>query len=529
MARSSAPRSALRSAANSSNGATQDRVIRCAIYTRKSTEEGLQQEFNSLDAQREAGEAFIVSQKHEGWQVVAEHFDDGGYTGGNMERPALKRLLAAVESGSVDCVVVYKVDRLSRARMDFARIIELFDQNDVSFVSVTQQFNTTTSIGRLTLNILPSFAQFEREIISERTRDKMSAARRKGKWIGGHPVLGYDIDPKGGRLVVNPEEAEQVRTLFRLYLELGSLLPVLQEAASCGILTKHWTTEDGKIRGGQRIAKGTLHYILTNGIYTGMVDHKGKLYPGEHDRIIDQNTWDRVQETLRRNGGDKGVSQRNKFGALLRGVLFCVPCGTPMMHTYTMRDSKRYRYYVCYNAQKKGWKSCDTKSVSAPAIESAVLDSIRRLGTDPKLADVVAKEALENMACRRQVLGQESESLRRSLRLLNQNFGREAADTTPDSGARFERMTTLQHEIEAIERRLEETSSERGDLDTNQINAEDLRHTLIEFDAVWSSLTTKEQEQMIHLLVAKVGYDGRTGKVTINFSSRGAKELCEGK
>ena len=200
-----------------------------------------------------------------------------------------------------------------------------------------------------------------------------------------------------------------------------------------------------------------------------------------------------------------------------------------MMHTYTMRDSKRYRYYVCYNAQKKGWKSCDTKSVSAPAIESAVLDSIHRLGTDPKLADVVAKEALENMACRRQVLGQESESLRRSLRLLNQNFGREAADTTPDSGARFERMTTLQHEIEAIERRLEETSSERGDLDTNQINAEDLRHTLIEFDAVWSSLTTKEQEQMIHLLVAKVGYDGRTGKVTINFSSRGAKELCEGK
>ena len=188
--------------------------------------------------------------------MVADRFDDGGYTGGNMDRPALKRLLAAVESRSVDCVVVYKVDRLSRSLMDFARIIEVFDQNGVSFVSVTQQFNTTTSIGRLTLNILLSFAQFEREIISERTRDKMSAARRKGKWIGGHPVLGYDIDPKGGRLVVNPEEAEQVRTIFGLYLELGSLLPVLQEADRRGLRTKRWTTEDGKVRGGKRIAKG---------------------------------------------------------------------------------------------------------------------------------------------------------------------------------------------------------------------------------------------------------------------------------
>jgi site-specific DNA recombinase len=194
------------------------KVVRCAIYTRKSTEEGLQQEFNSLDAQREAGEAYIVSQKSEGFLALADHYDDGGYTGGNMDRPALQRLLAAVESRSVDCVVVYKVDRLSRSLMDFARIVEVFDQSGVSFVSVTQQFNTTTSIGRLTLNILLSFAQFEREIISERTRDKMSAARRKGKWIGGHPVLGYDIDSKGGRIIVNPAEAEQVRTLFGLYI-----------------------------------------------------------------------------------------------------------------------------------------------------------------------------------------------------------------------------------------------------------------------------------------------------------------------
>ncbi len=529
MARNSAPRSPARSVANGQNGSTENRVVRCAIYTRKSTEEGLQQEFNSLDAQREAGEAFIASQKTEGWLLVPDRFDDGGYTGGNMERPALRRLLAAVESGAIDCVVVYKVDRLSRSLMDFSRIVEGFDRNNVSFVAVTQQFNTTSSLGRLTLNILLSFAQFEREIISERTRDKMSAARRKGKWIGGNPVLGYDIDPKGGRLVVNPEEAGQVRTIFGLYLELGSLLPVLQEAERRGIVTKRWTTKDGHVRGGQRIAKGTMHGMLTNAIYTGMVDHKGCLYPGEHERIVDQNIWDRVHETLDRNNIDKGASVRNKFGALLRGVLFCVPCGTPMMHTYTMRKSKRYRYYVCYNAQQKGWKNCETKSVPADAIESAVLDSIRRLGTDPKLAEAVAAEAIGQMAHRRQEIDQETEAQRRSLRQLNQHLAREAADTSVDSGARFERMAGIQREIEGIECRLVELAGERGVLATNHINADDLRRTLIEFDAVWSSLTTKEQEQMIHLLVAKVGYDGRTGKVTVNFSNAGAKELCQGK
>ncbi len=525
MARSSA----LRSSTNGGNGPVENKVIRCAIYTRKSTEEGLQQEFNSLDAQREAAEAFIASQKHEGWQVITDHFDDGGYTGGNMDRPALKRLLAAVEARSVDCIVVYKVDRLSRLLLDFARIIEILDSNSVSFVSVTQQFNTTSSLGRLTLNILLSFAQFEREIISERTRDKMSAARRKGKWIGGHPVLGYDIDPKGGRIVVNPEEAEQVRTLFGLYLKLGSLLPVLQEAERRGLLTKRWTTEDGKVRGGERISKGTMHGILTNVIYTGMVDHKGCLYAGEHERIIDQNTWDRVHETLRRNGVDNGASLKNKFGALLRGLLFCVPCGTPMMHTYTMRKSKRYRYYVCYHAQQNGWKHCETKSVPAQAIESAVLDSVRRLGTDPKLAEAVAAEALGQVARRRQEIDQELEARRRSVRQINQNLAREAADTSVDTGARFERMAGLQREIEAAERRLAELAVERGDLDADHINADDLRRTLAEFDAIWCSMTTKEQEPMIHLLIAKVGYDGRTGKVTVNFSNTGAKELCQGK
>src|SRR5688572_13441462 len=276
------------------NGSADAKIVRCAIYTRKSTEEGLQQEFNSLDAQREASEAFVASQKNEGWQVITDHFDDGGYTGGNMDRPALKRLLEAVEARSVDCIVVYKVDRLSRSLLDFARIIEVFDKNGVSFVAVTQQFNTTSSLGRLTLNILLSFAQFEREIISERTRDKMSAARRKGKWIGGHPILGYDIDTKGGRLLVNPDEAHQVRTIYDQYLELGAMLPVLQDLDRRGWQTKRWTTEAGQMRGGKPFTKSLLYGLLTNAIYTGQVNHKGTLFPGEHEAIIERATWERA-------------------------------------------------------------------------------------------------------------------------------------------------------------------------------------------------------------------------------------------
>ena len=505
------------------------KVVRCAIYTRKSTEEGLQQEFNSLDAQREASEAFIASQKQEGWQTITDHFDDGGYTGGNMERPALKRLLAAVEARTVDCIVVYKVDRLSRSLLDFSRIIEILDRNNVSFVAVTQQFNTTSSLGRLTLNILLSFAQFEREIISERTRDKMSAARRKGKWIGGHPVLGYDIDPKGGRIIVNPAEADQVRTLFDLYIAKGSTLPVLQETQRIGLVSKQWTTEDGKVRGGKPFTRGSLHATLTNVLYTGMVDHKGVLYSGEHDRIVEQNTWDRAHEILRRNGNDKGATVRNKLGALLRGLLFCIPCGTPMMHTYTMRKSKRYRYYVCYNAQQQGWQNCATKSVSAQAIETAVLDSVRRIGTDPKLAEAVAAEALDQVARRRRDLDQQFATLKCSLRQRNHALAREAADTSVDSGARFDRLVGLQKEIETTERQLAELAAERKFLDSERINAQDLKRTLAEFDAIWSSLITREQEQLIQLLVAKIGYDGRSGKVTVTFCSTGAKKLCEAK
>jgi site-specific DNA recombinase len=394
------------------------RVVRCAIYTRKSTEEGLQQEFNSLDAQRESAEAYIRSQKHEGWQLLPEPYDDGGYTGGNMDRPAIQRLLSDIDHSRVDCVVVYKVDRLSRSLLDFAKMMEIFDKRGVSFVSVTQQFNTTNSLGRLTLNILLSFAQFEREIISERTRDKLSAARRKGKWIGGHPVLGYDIDPKGGRIIVNGEQAQRVRAIFDLYVRHGSISSVWEELARREWKSKQWTTEAGVTRGGKPISKSGLYGILTNALYNGMVDHKGTLYPGQHERIVDQRVWEQVQKTLQENGRTNGAIVKNKYGALLRGLLVCAHCGTAMVHTYTNKGTRRYRYYVCAKAQQKGWKTCKTKSVAAEPVERAVLSSIRQITTDVRLAESVLAEAVDQYTRRKQELQTEQVARKRPVRAV---------------------------------------------------------------------------------------------------------------
>lgn len=270
-------------------------VVRCAIYTRKSTEEGLDQDFNSLHAQRESAEAFIASQQHEGWLCLPEHYDDGGYSGGTMERPALQRLLTDIEAGKVDCVVVYKVDRLSRSLLDFARILEAFERHRVSFVSVTQQFNTATSMGRLVLNVLLSFAQFEREMISERTRDKIAATRRKGRWCGGRPILGYDVDRQGAKLVVNADEAAQVRAIFQLYLDDERLMPVVEELRRRGWRNKRWITRKGVQCGGGAFDKSSLWHLLTNVTYLGKVRYKDEIHDGQHEAIVDAEVWQRVQ------------------------------------------------------------------------------------------------------------------------------------------------------------------------------------------------------------------------------------------
>jgi site-specific DNA recombinase len=354
--------------------------LRCAIYTRKSTEEGLDQDFNSLEAQRESAEAFIQSQRREGWIALPQSYDDGGFTGANMERPALKRMLASVEAGEVDCVVVYKVDRLSRSLLDFTRLLSLFEKHQVSFVAVTQQFNTSTSLGRLTLNILLSFAQFEREQIGERTRDKMSAARKKGKWVGGCPVLGYDVAPEGGRLVVNPEEAERVRAIYAHFVQSGSFSATLLEIERPGWCLKSWTRRNGKFRTGGAFAASSLRRLLSNVIYTGAVRHEGQVYPGEHEAIVDHGVWERAQALIKETVPLAHGRLRNKHRALLSGLLYCETCQARMVYSYSVKKDRRYPYYVCLNAQRKGWAACPAKSLAAGAIEESVLGRLRQQG-----------------------------------------------------------------------------------------------------------------------------------------------------
>lgn len=351
--------------------------LRCAIYTRKSTEEGLEQDFNSLDAQREAAEAFIQSQRREGWTALPERYDDGGFTGANTDRPALQRLLAAVEAGELDCVVVYKVDRLSRSLLDFTRILSQFEKRQVSFVAVTQQFNTSTSLGRLTLNILLSFAQFERELIGERTRDKMSAARKRGKWVGGCPVLGYDVDPGGGRLGVNEEEAERVRAIFALFEEHGSARRTLVEVERRGWRLKSWICKTGEFHSGGPFSLAALQRLLTNILYTGAVRHQGQIYPGEHAAILPPGQWERVQNLISQRMVTRG-GFRNRHAALLNGLLHCECCAAPMVYSYAAKGDRKYPYYVCRNAQQKGWAVCPSKSLPAQAIEESVLGRIRQ-------------------------------------------------------------------------------------------------------------------------------------------------------
>lgn len=491
---------------------------RCAIYTRKSSEEGLDQEFNSLDAQRESGELYVKSQTSEGWTFLPDRYDDGGYTGGNMERPALQRLMKDIEAGRVDTVVVYKVDRLSRSLLDFARMMQVFESHSVAFVSVTQSFNTSDSMGRLMLNVLLSFAQFEREIISERTRDKMAAARRKGKWVGGRPILGYDIDPNGFRLIVNEPEAKRVRAIFDLYLKHESLIPTVRALNKRGWTTKQWTSRKGKTLGGRPFEKGSLYALLTNVAYIGKIRFKDELYEGEHQGIIDPEVWQKAQHLLTRNGRTGGSIVRNKYGAILKGLLHCTACRRTMGHTYTSKKGRvAYRYYVCNGAAKRGWDSCPAKSIPAGEIERIVAEQVRAIGKDPRLVEATLRHARQKTDDSMRELLKEQTAVERQLRRHHAEVGKLAADAANRNGGTAARLGDLHERIRTGEERLAQIAAELRTLEAGQIDAMTMAESLVEFDAVWENLAPKEQARVLRLLIERVEYDGAKGKVAITF------------
>ena len=348
------------------------RKLRCAVYTRKSSKEGLEQEFNSLHAQREACDSYIASQRSEGWVLVRDQYDDGGISGGTLERPGLKRLLADIEDGLVDVVVVYKIDRLSRSLMDFSKLVEVFDRNGVTFVSVTQSFNTTTSMGRLTLNILLSFAQFEREVTAERIRDKVRASRMKGMWMGGCPPLGYEV--KNRKLVENPADAAHVRWVFARFIEIGSGTVLARELAERGVTTAR----------GHRIDKKFIYRMLNNRVYIGEAVHKGTSYPGEHSAIIDHEVWEQVHGILTESPRKRAARTRADTPALLRGLLYG-PDGAAFSPTHTRKGGRLYRYYVSQTVLKHGAGSCPIGRVPAGEIEAAVIDQLRAVFRQPEI------------------------------------------------------------------------------------------------------------------------------------------------
>jgi len=348
--------------------------VRCAIYTRKSTEEGLDQAFNSLDAQREACEAYIRSQKHEGWKQLPEHYDDGGISGGTIERPALKRLFEEIDAGRIDMIVVYKVDRLTRSLADFAKLVDRLDAAGASFVSVTQQFNTSTSMGRLTLNVLLSFAQFEREVTAERIRDKIAASKKKGMWMGGLVPLGYDASDVG--LLINPLEAETVRALFDGYLELGCVRQLKAHVDDLGLRSKIRTLRDGRVIGGKSFTRGHIYQLLSNPIYVGKVRHKEEVFDGLHAAIIRDEVWDQVQATLEQNRNDRTSRTNAKSRSPLAGKIFDAD-GEPLTPSHANKKGRRYRYYISRHlidesgARQDGWR------LPATEIEGAVIKAIQ--------------------------------------------------------------------------------------------------------------------------------------------------------
>jgi site-specific DNA recombinase len=361
-------------------------AIRCAIYTRKSTEEGLDQAFNSLDAQREACAAYVLSQRHEGWALLPDYFDDGGYSGGNMERPGLVRLLADVRAGKVNVIVVYKVDRLTRSLSDFAKIVEVLDEAGASFVSVTQSFNTTTSMGRLTLNVLLSFAQFEREVNAERVRDKIAASKKKGMWMGGTVPLGYDVRDR--QLLINETEAETVRYVYRRYIELGTVQSLIKALAAEGMKTKSQVSSNGKTRGGIPFSRGQLYHLLQNRLYIGKIVHGDAVYEGQHDGIIDQQLWETVQAQLKANRVERSSGQNQQhispLAAMVRDRIQGQLCAD-----HAAKSGRRYRYYATRPHD-------DHRPIRLPAtqFERLVVTAVAKILSDP--ATLIGEARLEH-------------------------------------------------------------------------------------------------------------------------------------
>jgi site-specific DNA recombinase len=500
------------------SGTASPKTVRVAAYCRKSVDDAPDQEFTSIDAQRSAIEGYIESQRAERWVALPERYDDGGFTGANLERPGFKHLLADIESGKVDLVAVHRLDRLSRSLLHFLQVMETFDKHAVSFISVTQPlFNTATSAGRLMLNVLMSFASYERELIAERTSAKAIAARKKGLWTGGVPPLGYDAVEK--KLVVNPTEAERVRAIFSLFADLGSLVQAVEEVGSRGWSMRAPPARNGKPATARPFTTTNVKRILTNPVYASKVVLGGKEYAGAHEAIVDQATWHKVQRLIAERRGDRRPWRRSKHEALLRGLVRCGTCGSTMTVRYTQKGDRKYHYYQCVRILKEGAAACPGSQVPAGRLEAEVVAQIRAVGRKPELLDEVVRAMEREQAERRPELEAKSRKLKKERERLEEEQ-RKLSSAIPNArdavGAILHHLGELHVDLQKLSGDENAVRDELDALAGDAVDPTALRQAIEEFDAVWEELFPRERARVLGLLLDSVTYDARRGEVHLS-------------
>jgi site-specific DNA recombinase len=489
--------------------------VRVAIYTRKSVTEGLGQQFNTLHAQREAVEGHVRSMQRERWQAIEERYDDGGFSGATTDRPAFQRLMADVAAGKVDVVAVYRLDRLSRSLLDFAGLMREFELRGVAFVSVTERFDSSTPIGRMTLNLLATFAQFERETIALRTKDKVSASRRRGMFTGGRPILGFDIVKK--KLVVNEQEADVVRRVFDMYLEIGGLVATVEELRLRGVSNKRWTTKSGEVQGGSLFEKNSLGTTLRNVLYIGQVRAGDEVVDGEHEAIVERDVWDAVQARLAAQAPNTGARASRRSTALLSGIARC-KCGAAMTPTTAKGRGRTYAYYACAKLVKQGSAACPGSRVAAHVLEPFVIDQVRQIGRKPEVLEAAIAAERDERDVERAKLAAEMGELRAG---RGRHIGDRArliaaigGGTAPASlVARVEELDGLVSEADA---RIAGLERDLVALD-GASDIEGFRAALREFDELWGVMDQAERANVLGLVLDEVIVNGAGGDAELRF------------
>ncbi len=510
--------------------APNDKNLRYALYCRVSTNHGEELDYSSIDHQESSGTKWLTQNKG----ALPENIDvykDSGFSGGNTNRPAFKRLMKDIRDHKIDVVLVNRLDRISRSLFDFLKMQKEFEKYNVGFICVEQQIDTSTAAGKLMLYMLFSFAQFERETISDRTRSKIRGARMRGDYTGGRPILGYDIErlTTGSQLIINPEEAQQVREIFSLYLEKQSLMLTVKELNHRGWTSKRWTTRKGTIQGGKKFNKNMLRTLLKNVTYIGKTRCGEEIYEGRHEAIIGMDTWKKVQQLFAKNLHCGGITDNtNRRTVLLRNLLFCSKCGQPMGHTYTVRNNIMYRYYLCETVHKMGKDACVTRRIPAVEVEKFVIDQIRSITKDPQLFLLALEQANSKAISKNEELGAEFTQLSRKAKQLNRKI--QALCNNPDVEI-SDGVVELNEQLHETESRLQQIEKELAILDGKRINSNAAMEAFQSFDAVWDALSPKEQARVLQLLIERINYDSTPNKqlMSITYRPNGIMNMGNGK